>query len=329
VTLRAVLLAGGLLLAVAAVRGPGLLAEEPPGAPALRALDAAALVARWRAAPRGRRQAIEVEIRRRGPACAAALRAIGADAPPRDRAGAGRMLARLRVDWHRAHVPAGMAYVPEGPLEIPRAEKPWGPSGERRAVGAFYIDRTEVTVGAWRAWMAGVEASWTGTAEALADLERPLAAKDDSLPAVEMTWQEARRYAREARGGRLPEADEFERALRGSGLSTYPWGAVARAGYANLRHLGPDTLLPVGSLPRGRSTFGVLDLVGNAAEWTATVVPYGRSGRVPLVLGGSFRDAADPAHTWRGRARTKAALGASERRDWVGFRVVRDVPSLP
>ena len=77
--------------------------------------------------------------------------------------------------------------------------------------------RSEVTVGAWRAWLAVRAQGPSGPG-------RPPGAPDAATPATfpmtRVTFRDAVRYAEEARGGRLPRVEEFERAVRGSGLST-------------------------------------------------------------------------------------------------------------
>jgi formylglycine-generating enzyme required for sulfatase activity len=267
-------------------------------------------------------------LRRRGSACAAALRVAGTAADEAQRARIERLLGRLEGDWQRAQTPAGMAYVPAGAVEVPRAKAPWGPSGTRAQVSAFYIDIFEVSVADWRAYLAWQRAQ--GMEEgALRALWQPPAERAGRLPATEVRWAEAAQFARDYRGGRLPRAEEFERALRGSGVATWPWGAAAPKGRANLRDLGPGEVLPVGSFPQGASSFGVQDLVGNVAEWSATRIRQGRVGLYPLLLGGSYRDAAAPLLTWRGLDRMAARVGETERRPSVGFRVVRDVQPLP
>ncbi|HTJ80279.1 MAG TPA: SUMF1/EgtB/PvdO family nonheme iron enzyme, partial [Polyangiaceae bacterium] len=79
-----------------------------------------------------------------------------------------------------------------------------------------------------------------------------------------------------------------------------PWGDDLGADRANLD--GPDAFgatSPVGSFPKGASKEGVLDLVGNVAEWTADYMgPYGDaqqvnprgpdSGAARVVRGGAF-----------------------------------------
>ena len=271
------------------------------------------------------------EIRRRGRVYVGLLRtarkgAGAADPALRERI--TRLLALIETDWQRAQTPEGMVYIPAGALEVPREKAPWGPSGARTQVAAFYIDKTEVTVAAWRAYRAW-RAAQEGGAQAAARLWDPPADMPGTLPVVRVRCTEARAYAADFRRGRLPTAAEFERALRGSGVSPWPWGSAAPTDRANLRDLGPGDLQPVGSYPSGASSFGVLDLVGNVSEWSSSEVAQGRVGRYPLVLGGSYRDRASPALTWRGRDRMQARIGPTERRPDVGFRVARSAPALP
>lgn len=239
-----------------------------------------------------------------------------------------RALAWITEDWQRAQTPKGMVYVPAGPVEVPRDERPHGPAGKRVDVAAFYIDKTEATVGAWRAWCAALTAReaprtrWHGP---------PIAEEVDAhLPVGGISQEAAARHAREHRAGRLPTVTEFERALRGSGLRAYPWGNVLQPNRANLSWgRAPGRPCPVGSYPLGASPFGVLDLVGNLAEWTSTLEPHGQVGKRPLVLGGSFRDEPAPGLTWRSAARPRDVDSPRSSAPWIGFRVVKSAPPLP
>jgi len=318
-------LAAGLLLVVVAGHAVAdhlsrVAAEDTTPA------TAAALVKAWLAAGAAERPACTRRLRAAGAPAAPALRAARKDANAATQKRIDVLLLRMRVDFERASTPSGMIYIPAGDLEVPRAKRPWGPSGARRAVPAFYIDRTEVTVARWRAWLAKLEAQEEGQPLRLG-LRRPSPGKDGRLPVTRVRHGGALKFARAA-GGRLPSADEFERALRGSGLSTYPWGETMRTGYANLRDHGPARVMPVGSYPLGVSPFGVLDLVGNVAEWSGTEVSQGTRGRYALLLGGSYTARPDPALTWRGQSRTRARIGPRERQPWIGFRLARTPPAF-
>lgn len=316
---RAVLLV--LLLAPA----PVVRAEDGDASDALRAATPGALVRRWVDGGAVRRTRVEAELRRRGVRMVHVVREALAAARGPTRRGLARLAEQLVQDHHRRHVPPGMIYVPAGPLEVPRERPPYGASGVRTHVAAFYLDRTEVTVEAWRRWLQHLEQTQPEEERP----EPPDEALAGTLPIVSVSWAEAERFARVYRGGRLPRAEELERGVRGSGVATWPWGDVYRSGRARLGLSAEDGPLPVGSYPEVRGAFGALDLVGNVAEWTSTVRQAGRAfrSRKALLFGGSFQDEPDPALTWR--SPRKAAALERERRAWIGFRVARDVPPVP
>ncbi|MEM7331588.1 MAG: SUMF1/EgtB/PvdO family nonheme iron enzyme [Chloroflexota bacterium] len=68
---------------------------------------------------------------------------------------------------------------------------------------------------------------------------------------------------------RLPTEQEWQRAAVGDSGFSYPWGNElheSRANYGDL--VGQPT--PVDAYPTGQSPFGVMDMVGNLADWCLT-----------------------------------------------------------
>jgi formylglycine-generating enzyme required for sulfatase activity len=99
-------------------------------------------------------------------------------------------------------------------------------------------------------------------------------------PVVQVAYPDAAAYAQWA-GRRLPTEVEWEYAARGGSTTTYPWGDEAkpdgrlmantwqgRFPYRNDGALGWVGTSPVGTFPP--NGFGLLDMIGNVWEWTAT-----------------------------------------------------------
>lgn len=139
-------------------------------------------------------------------------------------------------------------------------------------VATFGIDRTEVTQRAYRRCVAAGRCA----PSALSD-RSDLAAPDH--PVVGVRWTDAVDYCAFV-GGRLPSEDEWEKAARGDDPARrFPWGRsydshLASHGRAPALEDDLDGYLrtaPVGAFPAGASPYGLLDLAGNAAEWTSDV----------------------------------------------------------
>jgi len=179
----------------------------------------------------------------------------------------------------------------------------------------FRISATEVTQGQWRALMPGRVGSPAG----------------DDLPVVSLGWMEAVEFCRklserEKSVYRLPTEAEWEYACRANaqdpaataGLDAVAWYADDSDGMAHA----------VGT--KKPNAWGLLDMLGNVAEWTADVYaaypheaeqtdPAGpASGTSRVVRGGSFRSF-PPALRCAARTGTPESYQLAH----LGFRVVQ------
>ncbi len=202
------------------------------------------------------------------------------------------MLHRVPLAKKRARGRAS-GYVEREPLATGRAAIPAGNAtlGARRdaipfgwdnefgehvvAVGAFEIDRNDVTNGDWLEFVrAGgpVPSFWIER-----DGAYTLLGMFEEMP-LPLTWPvyvtnaQARAYAA-WRGARLPTEAEYHRAAFGTPGGeerAFPWGderPTSKHGNFEFRRFDPE---PVGISEAGKSAFGVYDLIGNGWEWTST-----------------------------------------------------------
>jgi sulfatase modifying factor 1 len=115
--------------------------------------------------------------------------------------------------------------------------------------------------------------------------EFPFPNEPGAIPLTGVTRDEAQELC-EKQGRRLCTELEWERACKGPDQRIYAYGDAYRAADCGTGAPPPGTP-PVGLLPNCRSAFGVRDLHGSVAQWTAS--PWGRgedSGRV-AVRGGT------------------------------------------
>lgn len=164
-------------------------------------------------------------------------------------------------------------------------------------------------------------------------------------PVVQVAYPDAAAYARWA-GRRLPTEAEWEYAARAGSTATYAWGDEATPGgrlmantwqgrfpYRNEGALGWVGTSPVGTFPP--NAFGLLDMIGNVWEWTATefsahhrldrppkgcCTPAGPAdpGVSQALKGGSHLCAPEYCHRYRPAARSPQSQDTASTH--IGFR---------
>lgn len=141
-------------------------------------------------------------------------------------------------------------------------------------VGAFSIERTEVTTSAYAACVASGKCT-QAVAGALCNAG---VAGREKHPINCVDWYQAKAYC-EAQGRRLPTEEEWEYAARGTDGRLFPWGDTAPTnqlcwdGDGDGNDLGKGnrtSTCVVDSYPSGNSPFGLADMSGNVWEWTST-----------------------------------------------------------
>lgn len=230
----------------------------------------------------------------------------------------------------RMNVPMqdGMLRIPAGKFIMLSGLAKNQPPPRAAAIASFWLDRTEVTVGAYRACVT--KGACPRPAKASASCTYDLG--DAELPISCVHWSDADAFCRAA-GKRLPTEMEWEYAARGNVGTAYPWGgamsckiAVTLQNERTGRSCSEGHPDRVGAHPVGASVFGVLDMSGNVEEWTADWYvenlgrgPAPRVGASHVLRGGGWLSAPSMAKTT-----TRNWGSAVEAGPNVGFRCARN-----
>lgn len=221
-----------------------------------------------------------------------------------------------------------------------------GPEDERPQhqvdVAEFFIDRIPVTNAQFARFLnaKGTQAAGGQRWYDIDDNDARIHRRDDQWaadagsenhPVVEASWYGALAYCAWL-GKRLPTEAEWEKAARGTDGRKYPWGNEppdrSRAHFG----AGWNELRPVGSLPKGASPYGVLDLAGNGWEWVSSAYrpyPYSPNDRredptrlqVRVTRGGGHDSSPEElTTTQRGRQVSRNPRGGHHN---IGFRCAR------
>ncbi len=226
----------------------------------------------------------------------------------------------------------GMVRIAGGRFTMGTDDKKAPPS-ERPArvvtVGPFWIDKTEVTVGAYKACVdrGACPRPVKSSSSCTFDLGDPL------LPVSCLPWTSAQAYC-SAMSKRLPREVEWEMAARGTSPIRYPWGgatasgcggAVTLATDSSQRSCGGKKPARVGTHPAGASPYGILDMSGNVEEWVADWYGEGvselspRAGASHVLRGGGWLSQPSQSKTTSRNWGSAREMGPN-----VGFRCARD-----
>jgi formylglycine-generating enzyme required for sulfatase activity len=195
--------------------------------------------------------------------------------------------------------------------------------GQKRTLSAFTIDRYEVTLADYSAFLDALPhgepnrfdhpdqpgaktghlprdwAEVTAAARAAGKWKgHPITL---NAPVFNVDWWDAWAYAR-WKGRRLPTEEEWEKAARGPEGHLWPWGnkpdpsrANTGSDYSDQPSTGGQIdghawWCDVDAMPGDVSTYGVGGLAGNVSEWTGTLVPDPDLPdlQVPVFRGGDF-----------------------------------------
>ena len=236
-----------------------------------------------------------------------------------------------------------MVYVKAGVLKTDHGIKNIAP---------FYMDRTPVTVAAYREFVEATQ--YQTEAERLGEAavynfeieewelrkgaywqypmgkEKPMAV--DNHPVTQVSWNDAMAYCQWA-GKQLPTQWQWEYAARNArnDSTNYPWGnvVVVKKRYKancwqgtfpsmNLVEDGFRFTSPVGYY--GKSPLGLVDLAGNVWEWTTTKRLV-QGAKEYVQKGGSFMCEASVCHGYKISASTSATPETGLFH--VGFRCIK------
>jgi formylglycine-generating enzyme required for sulfatase activity len=178
----------------------------------------------------------------------------------------------------------------------------------------------------------------------------------DTHPMNCVTWEQAKTYCRWSDGD-LPTEAQWEYAARGVDGRTYLWGNeklkrdapptfnACDSSCGAIKGLNVTTMFtkndgwpataPAGTFPDDKSPFGVLDMAGNVAEWTADYAieynkrPGFKSPKIPVVDPKQPESGGEPFVVVRGGAWNTGAMAEVRVFDRGTHRMQRKRDSVP
>lgn len=219
-------------------------------------------------------------------------------------------------------IPGGVFTMGQG------AREPESTPPHRVEIRSFAIGRYPVTIGEWNACVAD------GGCKPVRQTT-----EDERSPVHNLSWDDAVQFAAwlsrvSGRKYRLPSEAEWEFAVRGGTASRYWWGDTIGVGLANCADCGgvQNVHAPLSVDQFKPNPFGLVDMLGGIAEWTADCwfanyrgAPADGSPREAkncdrrVLRGGSFRSQHDAI-----TVTSRNSYDQSVRYQLNGFRIARD-----
>lgn len=180
-----------------------------------------------------------------------------------------------------------MVLIPEGEFIMGSEEGyPNEKPCHKVTLPAFYMDRYPVTIRQYRLFQQAT--GYHSESDKYRGNDYP-----DDHPVVYVSWKDAYAYSSWL-GKRLPTEAEWEKSARGVDGRIWPWGNDWDADKLNSLESRIGTTTPVNKYPKGCSPYGVMDMAGNAQEWTSSPelpYPYKDTGEnksiIRVLRGGS------------------------------------------
>jgi formylglycine-generating enzyme required for sulfatase activity len=145
----------------------------------------------------------------------------------------------------------------------------------------------------------------------------------DQHPVVLVSYEDALAFAQwkgqqDQQTYRLPTADEWEKAARGTDGRYFPWGNEWQEGATNWAGSSIDGTSAIALFPLSRSLYGVEDMAGNVFEYSSTIQQR-RTEAIVVMKGCSWDDS--PGFCRAAYQHTRPVLS---RHILFGFRLVRE-----
>jgi iron(II)-dependent oxidoreductase len=211
--------------------------------------------------------------------------------------GTPRLLSNTEKIQCTVKAPPGMVKIPAGTFDFhtDNADQfiPYPEIREKKSVNmkSFYMDKYPVTNQQYSEFLAVTGYIPGDTVNFLKNWENGKVPKGlEDHPVVNVDLRDARAYARWA-GKRLPTEKEWQYAAQGNDGRDWPWGARFDSTRCNN---GSGITTPVNAFPRGKSPYGIMDMVGNIWQLTDDVYDNGTYYFV-IMKGGSFYR---PSSSW-------------------------------